>query len=309
MPTPRWIGASAVVNNILYTIAGGESNGQVSVVEAYNPVANTWSTKAPVPMIVDSVKAAVENNIIYLIGGYNKAGGRLNTVLSYNPATNIWSKLAPLNIGKSESAVTLLGSMIVSAGGLPNSGAPTTDTEGYNAVTNFWTALAPMPTARQEGCFGAIAGLLYVAGGNPSGGGSAPTIKVLEAYNAVTNSWASGLPSIPNGVFAPGSATVGGRLYCFGGTNNGFAEQGTVYNYLQIYQPASSSPAIASGGVLSATAFGGFTSIAPGSWIEIYGSSLATNTRSWGGSDFTGINAPIFARRNQGLHRRAVRFR
>jgi len=51
-------------------------------------------------------------------------------------------------------------------------------------------------------------------------------------------------------------------------------------------------PAISPGGVVSAGAFGGFTSIAPGSWIEIYGSNLAVNTRSWVASDFSGVNAP-----------------
>jgi uncharacterized protein (TIGR03437 family) len=49
-------------------------------------------------------------------------------------------------------------------------------------------------------------------------------------------------------------------------------------------------PAI--GGVVSASAFGGFTSVAPGSWVEIYGSNLAAHTRQWAGSDFTGNNAP-----------------
>jgi uncharacterized protein (TIGR03437 family) len=45
-------------------------------------------------------------------------------------------------------------------------------------------------------------------------------------------------------------------------------------------------------GVLSASAFGGFTSISPGSWIEIYGSNFASTTRSWAASDFIGVNAP-----------------
>lgn len=54
----------------------------------------------------------------------------------------------------------------------------------------------------------------------------------------------------------------------------------------------SAVPAIKAGGVVSATAFGGSTSVAPGSWIEIYGSNLASGARSWSGADFTGINAP-----------------
>ena len=46
-------------------------------------------------------------------------------------------------------------------------------------------------------------------------------------------------------------------------------------------------------GVLTATAFGGSATVAPGTWVEIYGSNLAgSNSRSWAGTDFNGSNAP-----------------
>ncbi len=52
-------------------------------------------------------------------------------------------------------------------------------------------------------------------------------------------------------------------------------------------------PAVtAIGGVVSASAFGGFSTVAPASWVEIYGSNLAPHTRQWAGPDFTGNNAP-----------------
>lgn len=56
--------------------------------------------------------------------------------------------------------------------------------------------------------------------------------------------------------------------------------------------PAGGAPAIKSGGVVSAGAFGAFSSVAPGSWIEIYGSNLAAGSRGWAGTDFNGVNAP-----------------
>src|ERR1017187_5817477 len=56
--------------------------------------------------------------------------------------------------------------------------------------------------------------------------------------------------------------------------------------------PTGGLPSIKSGGIVSASAFGQFTSIAPGTWIEIYGSNLAADARSWGGGDFNGVNAP-----------------
>ncbi len=56
--------------------------------------------------------------------------------------------------------------------------------------------------------------------------------------------------------------------------------------------PPPPAPAVSSGGIVSAAAFGGFTSVSPGSWIEIYGSNLASDARSWESSDFNGSNAP-----------------
>lgn len=53
------------------------------------------------------------------------------------------------------------------------------------------------------------------------------------------------------------------------------------------------APSIKSGGVVSASAFGGFSTVAPGSWVEIYGANLAGSTRQWAGGDFTGSSAPI----------------
>jgi uncharacterized protein (TIGR03437 family) len=53
------------------------------------------------------------------------------------------------------------------------------------------------------------------------------------------------------------------------------------------------APAIRSAnGVISASDFGALPSIAPGSWIEIYGTNLAATTREWATSDFSGVNAP-----------------
>jgi uncharacterized protein (TIGR03437 family) len=51
-------------------------------------------------------------------------------------------------------------------------------------------------------------------------------------------------------------------------------------------------PSIQSGGVVSASAFGGSTAIAPGTWVEIYGSNLAGGSREWAGADFAGNTAP-----------------
>ncbi len=294
LPTARWLGASGVVNGVLYAIGGANNNTStaLTVVEAYNPSTNSWSTMAPMPIQADSVYGVVSNNVIYVVGGYAPGNGRLASVTAYNPASNTWSTLASLHVGKSNPALGAIGSMLISAGGLANSGV-TSDNEGYSIANNQWSTLTPTPTLRNAACFETVGNTLYVAGGNPANN-TGPQLTSMDTYDAVGNTWTTGLPAMPYAIVAAASASVNGRFYCMGGSNNGNPNTGTVFNYVQIYQPAGLQvPTV--GSVVGASSFGGFSSAAPGSFIEIYGSNLtnvASDARNWGGSDFVNGVAP-----------------
>lgn len=181
-----------------------------------------------------SCSAAVEKNIIYVVGGVS-GSSRLDTVESYNPATDTWTEEAPLLVGKSELSAGLVGTTIVAADGYSSS-KDTGDNEGYNAATNSWKSLAADPTARNAACTGSISGQLYVAGGGDSNGTS---LTVTESFKPSKNKWTT-QASMPQAVGAPGSTVyqfkVGGAtdsvLYCFGGISSG-----NVLNNVQIYQP------------------------------------------------------------------------
>jgi uncharacterized protein (TIGR03437 family) len=54
--------------------------------------------------------------------------------------------------------------------------------------------------------------------------------------------------------------------------------------------PPATGPTITS--VVSASDYGDFPTVGPGSWVEIYGTNLAPEKLQWAGSDFTGDNAP-----------------
>ena len=68
----------------------------------------------------------------------------------------------------------------------------------------------------------------------------------------------------------------------------------TQNNSIRLLTPVAGTavvPKVLSGGVIQPADFGGGTTVAPGSWVEIYGSGLARATADWTGL-FTGVNAP-----------------
>ena len=239
IPTGRYVPASAVVNNILYVIGGCNSGctvggGALTVVEAYNPATDSWSTKSPLPTATDSVYAIANKGLIYVVGGYVQGPGRVATVYVYNPVSDSWTQAASMKVAKSNPALGVLGG-IISAGGYANNNQDTNDNESYSTGKNTWKTVAPIPTARAGSCFGVYKGKFYVAGGAGGGDGNTPA-DVLEDYVGATKSWGT-LASMPQAVIAPASAMVKGKLYCVGGANSGYLFEGVPVDNVQIYHP------------------------------------------------------------------------
>lgn len=106
------------------------------------------------------------------------------------------------------------------------------------------------------------------------------------AGNGVEGYGGDGGPALDAAINVPRSVSVApnGNVYIGDFGNN-------RVRMLTQSVPAN-TPTLDNGGVVSASQFGKFTSLAPGSWIEIYGANLATATREWGSADFNGNNAP-----------------
>ena len=124
---------------------------------------------------------------------------------------------------------------------------------------------------------------------NSSGGPVGTGLKYLgyaDSTQALQASIVAGNSSPGALSLVPGTWTIG--LYMEFSFLQTLSTSGTILATVTSPSP----PSINSGGVVSASAFGEFHSAAPGSWIEIYGSNLAADTRGWEGSDFNGVNAP-----------------
>lgn len=96
--------------------------------------------------------------------------------------------------------------------------------------------------------------------------------------------------------FTPSTGTTGDIIiYAAGNAANGdFSSNGDRIHAasLRLTRAASPSrPTISQGGAITASNFGGGGTVAPQSWMEIYGANLAASTADWS-NDIAGGNAP-----------------
>jgi len=134
--------------------------------------------------------------------------------------------------------------------------------------------------------------LILCEDGTPKSGGSCGARAPVQFIEHHSPSQSSTI----NISWTPPSSNLGPvTIYAAANAANGDGRNTGDHIYTAVLQltplDAAPKPAIKAGGVVSASAFqpGG---IAPGTWLEIYGSNLSNTTRSWQASDFQGINAP-----------------
>jgi N-acetylneuraminic acid mutarotase len=112
--------AAAVVDGKIYVIGGripfgGGSNSN----EQYDPVTDTWTTKAILPDFRYGLAAAAVNGKVYTIGG---SGGSTYTDLNdvvreYDPAMDTWTTKSPMPTGRLDFVAAAFNGRIYAIGG------------------------------------------------------------------------------------------------------------------------------------------------------------------------------------------------
>ena len=240
LSTVRSAMAAGVINGKLY-VAGGKTPVSgivipchpVNVLEEYNPVTNTWTTKTPMPTARQEAGAGVIDGKLYVVGGQNKdTGGWLNVLEVYDPVHNTWETKAPMTTARRGLAVAALGGKLYAMGGEGTAGVLKT-VEVYDPVLNSWTDLTdstPLQTPRLSPMSAVINGVLYVAGG------------MNNEYNVTGDLWSytsaggwSTKAAMPLAVSNSQAVAINGKLYIA----SGLIGPNSTTNQVLVYDPAS----------------------------------------------------------------------
>jgi len=194
MPATQSHFGVGVVNGILYTVGGisgqsapyGGDGGTVAILQAYDPITNTWTTKAPMPTVRHTPGVGVVNGILYVAGGQGPSG-TLTTVEAYDPITNTWTTKAPMPTSRQGPAGGVVNGILYVAGGYSYEvNDLVTTVEAYDPATNSWTTRVPIPTTRSYPGVGVVNGILYVVGGSTVRGSGPNGDGVLITNEAFT---------------------------------------------------------------------------------------------------------------------------
>ena len=161
----------------------------------YDPAADRWRPRAPLPRSLDHMGSAVLNGKIYTVGGFIGGGVHRdgqNVAYEYDPALDSWRILAPLKAGRGSVGVASLEGKIHAIGGRDPSGRTVTTHEVYDPATNTWKDAAPLPLARDHIALVAADGKIHAIGGRL--GATTDRTGQHDIYDPQTDKWTSGPP-------------------------------------------------------------------------------------------------------------------
>jgi N-acetylneuraminic acid mutarotase len=240
MPTRRTEAAAAALDGKIYVVGGFEKPSLGNVlnfaitpsIEMYDPVADRWASKAPMPVGLHHVGIGVAGGRLYVVGGYRKSGlsawNPVATLYAYDPATDTWIERASMPTARGALSVTEHEGKLYAIGGYDRK-VNNAQVEVYDPILNTWTTGASLPTPRDHLATVTVDGKIYAIGGRIDGDYHR-NLAVTEKYDPATDHWTcvSDLPIARSGITA---AVAGGRIYVFGGEGAvGTFQENEVYD-------------------------------------------------------------------------------
>jgi N-acetylneuraminic acid mutarotase len=178
----------------------------------YNPSTDNWTAKTPMPTQRNFFQIAVNNNMIYVIGGRFSS---VNEV--YDPSTDTWEAKTSIPKDVSDLNANVVAGKIYLIGLLDDNEFDSVNLV-YDINTDSWSSGTEMPYPVQAYSSVVFNDKIYFFGGIDNEKNVPDRVQI---YDPQTDSWSTGA-SMPEPVFnAVGAATTGTisseRIYVFGG--------------------------------------------------------------------------------------------
>jgi N-acetylneuraminic acid mutarotase len=229
-----------VAGGRLYVIGGYKQSGlsvwgPVATLYVYDPAADAWNERAPMPTARGALSVTVYDGKLYAIGGYE---GKANSaaVEVYDPVRNSWTGRAPLPTPRDHLATSAAAGKIYAVGGRLKGDyhRNLSTTEVYEPASDTWSRAADLPTARSGITAAEAGGRIYVFGGEGPDG----TFNANEAYDPARDAWQTMTP-MPSARHGLGSAVVDGRVHVI---NGGPTPGGSFSNVNEVFVPPGGRP-------------------------------------------------------------------
>src|ERR1043166_2853655 len=159
MPPPRralCAGAAKDASGHIFIYAIGGRNfdlpgNGLGIVEAYDPLTDTWISKSPMPINLHAMTATLgPEGKIYVLGGTKSKTAQINAGQGYDPAGARWTPPTPMAYGQECACSTFIsdpnGEIVVLGGwGDPKKDA-LASVAAYNPRTDSWRWLPRLVT-------------------------------------------------------------------------------------------------------------------------------------------------------------------
>ena len=207
----RYLFTAVMAGNKIYVIGGQTyTASSLATVEMYDPVANTWTTKASMNVARAQHAATVGlDGKIYVSGG-NYAD---NTLEVYDPAANTWTRLANMLAGRYAQVMETGadGKLYVIGGANSGAAGEGNVVQVYDPATNTWSEGPSSPTER----FGSASAVS--AGGNIYVSGGSYNVQSVDMLVPSTGAWVT-RPALPRALAGHQlERYTDGTLYAIGG--------------------------------------------------------------------------------------------